>query len=129
MYIMQTFTGHTGPIYAVAINPVDPRGMLTGGGDDRAFLWHASALPLPAPPAGTSLHACTWMCRIASYVDICVLACMHGHGMCVMWPAPCLISYPAMPHFQGRPPCGSWTTTGTRSMLLVSASTGPWPPR
>lgn len=47
---MQTFTGHSGPVYAVAISPADPRAMLTGGGDDRAFLWHAASLPLPPPP-------------------------------------------------------------------------------
>ena len=54
-YIPQTFSGHTGPVYAVAINPKDPTQMLTGGGDDRAFLWTASNLiqgvPPPAPSA------------------------------------------------------------------------------
>lgn len=46
----QTFTGHAGePVYAVAISPTDPRAMLTGGGDDRAFLWHAASFPLPSP--------------------------------------------------------------------------------
>jgi hypothetical protein len=43
----QTFEGHTGPVYSVAINPRDPTMILTGGGDDRGFLWAATTLPRP----------------------------------------------------------------------------------
>lgn len=44
---LQTFSGHTGPVYAVAINPKDPTMMLTGGGDDRGFFFRATNLPQP----------------------------------------------------------------------------------
>ncbi|CAM9701218.1 unnamed protein product, partial [Chrysoparadoxa australica] len=34
-----TFTGHSDSVYCVAINPQDPTQILSGGGDDKAFLW------------------------------------------------------------------------------------------
>jgi hypothetical protein len=58
----------------VAINPTDPRSMLTGGGDDRAFLWHASSLPGPAPPAeGERVLARAWL-------SVCVCVCVYAMG-------------------------------------------------
>ena len=47
----QTFEGHTGPIYAVAIHPQNPQLMLTGGGDDRAFFWQATTTSATASSA------------------------------------------------------------------------------
>jgi angio-associated migratory cell protein len=38
-----TFTRHTDVVYCVAINPVNPTQLLTGGGDDRGFLWSLSS--------------------------------------------------------------------------------------
>ena len=34
-----TFAGHTDSVYAVAASPTSPGVLLSGGGDDRAFLW------------------------------------------------------------------------------------------
>lgn len=50
----QTFEGHTGPIYAVAIHPLNPRCMLTGGGDDRAFFWEVPATATAAATVASS---------------------------------------------------------------------------
>lgn len=37
-----TFSSHTENVYCVAINPVNPMQFMTGGGDDRGFLWQIS---------------------------------------------------------------------------------------
>ncbi|KAG7383092.1 hypothetical protein PHYPSEUDO_004014 [Phytophthora pseudosyringae] len=33
------FNKHSGPVYSVKVNPVDPRVVITGGGDDVAVIW------------------------------------------------------------------------------------------
>lgn len=33
------FVKHAGPVYAIRVHPLDPRVVLTGGGDDVAVLW------------------------------------------------------------------------------------------
>ena len=38
-----TFSGHSDAVYCAAIHPTRPGVVLTGGGDDRAFLWTYSA--------------------------------------------------------------------------------------
>ncbi|KAJ8546876.1 hypothetical protein ON010_g11358 [Phytophthora cinnamomi] len=34
------FNKHSGPVYSVRVNPVDPRIVITGGGDDVAVIWN-----------------------------------------------------------------------------------------
>ncbi|XP_042497638.1 uncharacterized WD repeat-containing protein C25H1.08c-like [Macadamia integrifolia] len=45
------FTGHTGELYTVACSPTDAKLAVTGGGDDRGFMWKIGegdmALELP----------------------------------------------------------------------------------
>jgi len=50
----QTFEDHTGPIYAVAIHPLNSRCMLTGGGDDRAFFWELTTTATAEAVASSS---------------------------------------------------------------------------
>ncbi|KAG5183771.1 WD40-repeat-containing domain protein [Tribonema minus] len=38
-----TFSGHGDVVYCIAVNPAKPTQFLTGGGDDRGFLWTLSA--------------------------------------------------------------------------------------
>ncbi len=76
---IQTFTGHTGPVYAVAISPADPRCMLTGGGDDRAFLLRASTLPTPPfPPLAAEGVACAYACALCAVRVRCAVLSSSG---------------------------------------------------
>ncbi|KAF4319461.1 hypothetical protein BBO99_00005293 [Phytophthora kernoviae] len=34
------FSKHSGPVYSIKVNPVDPRIVMTGGGDDVAVIWN-----------------------------------------------------------------------------------------
>lgn len=36
---LHTFTGHTGELYTVTCSPTDASLVVTGGGDDRGFMW------------------------------------------------------------------------------------------
>jgi len=50
-----TFSGHVGnPVYCVAAHPTEPSCFLTGGGDDRAYLWRCAA-GSAAPAAAVEL--------------------------------------------------------------------------
>lgn len=36
----QVFNKHSGPVYSIKVNPVDPRIIITGGGDDVGVIWN-----------------------------------------------------------------------------------------
>jgi WD40 repeat protein len=40
MVHVQVFNKHSGPVYSIKVNPVDPRIVITGGGDDVAVIWN-----------------------------------------------------------------------------------------
>jgi WD40 repeat protein len=39
-YSLQVYKKHAGPVYSLSVNPVDPRIILSGGGDDVGVIWN-----------------------------------------------------------------------------------------